>query len=213
MIRKAIIVVLTLGAVGIAVLWLCQLRGPVEFCAGPEFLDAKWIITDDVPGRPGWGMYEPTGTKDVFSTTGGLPWGAVEVPEAKAPPLDFTLPKHSLLLGVGYGGLHLGRAYFGPVPNPTVPPAPGMVYVTSQHRAIVIPLWCLGLLTAAYPAIAFIRGPVRRWRRRWKGLCIACGYDLTGNVTGVCPECGCRTCLSRPVGDVDEQKSHDRRIR
>ena len=27
----------------------------------------------------------------------------------------------------------------------------------------------------------------RRWRQ---GRCKACGYDLTGNVSGVCPECG-----------------------
>ena len=27
-------------------------------------------------------------------------------------------------------------------------------------------------------------------RRMALGLCIACGYDLTGNVSGVCPECG-----------------------
>ena len=30
---------------------------------------------------------------------------------------------------------------------------------------------------------------VRRERRR-QGLCAACGYDLTANVSGVCPECG-----------------------
>jgi hypothetical protein len=27
-------------------------------------------------------------------------------------------------------------------------------------------------------------------RRRRKGLCTECGYDLTGNVSGKCPECG-----------------------
>ncbi len=42
----------------------------------------------------------------------------------------------------------------------------------------------------AYPTLAFIRGPLRRWRRCRKGLCPACGYNLTGNVSGVCPECG-----------------------
>ena len=26
--------------------------------------------------------------------------------------------------------------------------------------------------------------------RREMGLCVRCGYDLTGNVSGVCPECG-----------------------
>ena len=31
-----------------------------------------------------------------------------------------------------------------------------------------------------------------RRQRRAKGLCVHCGYDLTGNVSGVCPECGTR---------------------
>ena len=48
----------------------------------------------------------------------------------------------------------------------------------------------LVVVFAAYPTIAFIRGPLRRWRRRRKGLCLKCGYDLTGNVSGICPECG-----------------------
>jgi uncharacterized paraquat-inducible protein A len=39
----------------------------------------------------------------------------------------------------------------------------------------------------------------REWRaiavneqedRRRRGLCVKCGYDLTGNTSGVCPECG-----------------------
>ncbi len=36
-----------------------------------------------------------------------------------------------------------------------------------------------------------------RWYRSWRyrsriraGLCLACGYDLTGNTSGACPECG-----------------------
>jgi hypothetical protein len=33
--------------------------------------------------------------------------------------------------------------------------------------------------------------------RAEEGLCWRCGYDLTGNVSGVCPECGTRTCDSR----------------
>lgn len=30
----------------------------------------------------------------------------------------------------------------------------------------------------------------RRWHRRPGRECLDCGYDLTGNVSGVCPECG-----------------------
>ena len=56
----------------------------------------------------------------------------------------------------------------------------------------VTPLWSLTALFATYPTIAFFRGPVRRWRRRRNGWCVDCGYDLTGNVSGICPECGTR---------------------
>jgi hypothetical protein len=51
-------------------------------------------------------------------------------------------------------------------------------------------LWaCVGLL-GAYPAIAYWRGPRRRRIRYARGRCIECGYDLTGNTSGVCSECG-----------------------
>ena len=59
--------------------------------------------------------------------------------------------------------------------------------------SITAPLWTASVpfaVFAAYPTVAFMRGPVRRWRRRRKGWCLSCGYDLTGNVSGVCPECG-----------------------
>jgi len=55
---------------------------------------------------------------------------------------------------------------------------------------IRFPVWALLLLLASYPTIAFIRGPLRRHRRRKRNECIHCGYNLTGNVSGICPECG-----------------------
>jgi len=55
---------------------------------------------------------------------------------------------------------------------------------------IAVPFWLPAPLFAAYPFWAFVRGPWRRRRRKAKGLCLRCGYDLTGNVTGVCSECG-----------------------
>lgn len=57
-------------------------------------------------------------------------------------------------------------------------------------HCLKFPLWFPFLLFAAYPALAFIRGPWRRHRRQRKGLCLKCGYDLTGNTSGRCPECG-----------------------
>jgi len=68
---------------------------------------------------------------------------------------------------------------------------------SGQNRCLIILVWNVYiyfwwpfLLCSIYPAIAFIRGPFRRYRRRKKGLCLNCGYNLTGNVSGVCPECG-----------------------
>jgi len=60
---------------------------------------------------------------------------------------------------------------------------------TEIHIAL---LWfLLGVfLFLVYPTIAIIRGPYRRCIRRMKGLCIKCGYNLTGNTSGICPECG-----------------------
>lgn len=66
------------------------------------------------------------------------------------------------------------------------------VYPDRIYRSahIVVPLWMPLVVFGSYPAIAFIRGPLRRWRRRKRGLCIRCGYDLEGNISGTCPECG-----------------------
>ena len=51
-------------------------------------------------------------------------------------------------------------------------------------------LWILFGLCCIYPVVVVIRGPLRRRRRRKRGACQKCGYGLTGNVSGVCPECG-----------------------
>jgi len=59
------------------------------------------------------------------------------------------------------------------------------------HRTLFnLSLWPLVVLLMIYPAIAFVRGPVRRHRRRKRSQCVQCGYNLTGNVTGICPEMG-----------------------
>ena len=67
---------------------------------------------------------------------------------------------------------------------------PQVLRASGQDGVLVVPLWIPIVLMSTYPVLAFIRGPVRRWRRRKKGLCIKCGYNLTGNVSGMCPECG-----------------------
>ena len=54
---------------------------------------------------------------------------------------------------------------------------------------LTLPAWLLTALFGALPALQLYR----RTRRRFPpGQCPSCGYNLTGNVSGVCPECGRR---------------------
>ncbi len=55
----------------------------------------------------------------------------------------------------------------------------------------ILPLWGPLVLLLMLPVVSFFRGPYRRYRRRKRGLCLACGYNLSGNTSGTCPECGC----------------------
>ncbi|MCH7808076.1 MAG: hypothetical protein IIB60_02525 [Planctomycetes bacterium] len=57
-------------------------------------------------------------------------------------------------------------------------------------RSVMVSAWLFIALFGIYPFVACSHGPLRRWRRRKLGLCLKCGYDLTGNVSGVCSECG-----------------------
>jgi hypothetical protein len=51
-----------------------------------------------------------------------------------------------------------------------------------------IPLWPIALTTAVLPAYRWL--PSRKPQR---GHCPTCSYNLTGNTSGVCPECGTAT--------------------
>jgi RNA polymerase subunit RPABC4/transcription elongation factor Spt4 len=51
---------------------------------------------------------------------------------------------------------------------------------------LVFPLWGLALVLGAWPLFSLRRV----FRTRQPGLCSNCGYSLTGNTSGVCPECG-----------------------
>jgi hypothetical protein len=51
---------------------------------------------------------------------------------------------------------------------------------------IALPLW-LPILIVAIPTYLMWRKDHNRPR---KGQCIKCRYDLTGNTSGICPECG-----------------------
>ncbi|MGD2110663.1 MAG: hypothetical protein PVI86_14890 [Phycisphaerae bacterium] len=96
-------------------------------------------------------------------------WHWLSVPNTRTPR-KFEVS----LLGFGL----MSEASNTPIPS-------GLV----THR-VSGPAWLLALILGGYPVVSFFRGPVRVWRRRRLGSCVTCGYDLTGNVSGICPECG-----------------------
>ena len=55
----------------------------------------------------------------------------------------------------------------------------------SGAGSVFVPIWCM-LLPVAIPTYILWR----RDRPKPEGCCQECGYDLTGNESGVCSECG-----------------------
>ncbi len=62
----------------------------------------------------------------------------------------------------------------------------------------------LGMFTALAVVMAYVPARMIYMGLRWERLvddgrhCVYCGYDLTGNVSGLCPECGGRTRRGQP---------------
>ena len=87
---------------------------------------------------------------------------------------------HDIRLLSNHGGFALQRV--GP-PGPTGVRIAYHALFSMHYSAVVIMLL----------AVPTARTVVRRLlasRRRRAGVCETCGYDLRGNVSGVCPECG-----------------------
>ena len=83
-------------------------------------------------------------------------------------------------------------------PKPVASNAETVDALILSHSRVAV--WPLLFLSAIYPVIV-IATACRSRRRNRMGFCISCGYSLTGNVSGVCPECGTAvTAQSDPQG-------------
>ena len=108
------------------------------------------------------------------------------------------------LAAVGVVLLHVIRpSCVHPVRGLVVICGDGMYVRVAGHQGaphVCVPFWCLGVLFGIYPMLALIRGPLRHCCRRRKDCCRNCGYNLTGNTSGVCPECGTEITERRSSG-------------
>ncbi len=64
-----------------------------------------------------------------------------------------------------------------------------LVYLGGWHAVdLGLAFWVYFITPCAFLTASFLRRPVKG-----AGRCQQCGYDLTGNESGVCPECGTKT--------------------
>jgi hypothetical protein len=91
-------------------------------------------------------------------------------------------------------GFHAGTEYIWPafLYGSSQPAFTDPRWQKEPYRLLRIPYWFL-VAISLLPGVWWMRRSVRRWReesRPRQGLCVTCGYNLTGNISGVCPECG-----------------------
>lgn len=80
---------------------------------------------------------------------------------------------------IGFAGLHQEASF-------------AAIGMTVSFTGIGLPHWLVAVIFAVLPAQWLRRRLTdgRAQRRVAAGACLACGYDLKGNGSGICPECG-----------------------
>jgi hypothetical protein len=193
MFRKLVILLLTLGALGTSTLWimshfdrLCGWThdgtvGRYQYRVGHSDCRPTWRGSP-----PYWFLlaHDPSDSRSTKYSKLSQGLASLEWYH-RISPSPGSAPPANRLIRLGDFGFERTRSSecTGRWTTPNV-------CETGVHVKVQVPLWALVATFSCYPAIVFLRGPLRRWRRQRRGMCAACGYDLTGNVSGVCPECG-----------------------
>ena len=148
-------------------------------------------------------------TTSLMSGVGGLRIGTSEAEEALAPGLFKARDK-----SFSWSREFLDPAWY-PVAGPVAPslekgterqwhgfelqsrlsvePISKALALDSGSRSVAVPDWSLLVAAAAIPAAWLLRLALRWLKRRRAakaGRCRVCNYSLTGNISGICPECG-----------------------
>ncbi len=191
MVRKAVIIGLTFLAVGIALLTRTIAGRRSWHFGDPRRRDARYVVSGDRFNSDTviWiafrGRWRPLTARDEAER---YRWSLVHKAhywgQRKPDPntrrfrwskIDGYL-KRSLKFDV-WQEFNGERYYYT---NPTVEADITFVSIRIPTRTLTLSLNTLSRALAAYPILAFIRGPVRRYRRAFRGLCPECAYSLKG---------------------------------
>ena len=149
-----------------------------------------WVDSYFTPRRVGLSAKGP----ETWSLNAGL--GTISLQNSIYP--DPTLnPKNARVVGSEFWGFSSFSNYS--IDNPR-PGQANVVPIYGSYRFYTVPFWFAAMLVGT-PAVLLLPGHVkdrRRMRRARAGCCLTCGYDLTGNESGVCPECGVKIEQKKP---------------
>ena len=173
MIRKIVIVVLTLGAVGTGVVGATTFFMPLWWVWKSKPASLAVYVGDGVV-ETRYRTIKP-GKTIPFGRRGGRAGFAWET-------------RHDINTWDSWmrGGRYLRVGKYDAKP-------PDAVFIPASFRyeyRLRIPLWGPFVAFSLIPAATVVTGRLIRHRRKRRGVCVKCRYDLTGNVSGVCPECG-----------------------
>ena len=198
MIRNTLMAVSVILTVSAAVLWpvshwwypswydTIQTRPLVGYWCGYALVDGDLVIQWDSPKPP---AIAPVG---VMTTPGSgfltLDGQRVQI----VPVADTSTPYSSPPSDSGSTPVPTVRRFYGGDTTLELTLLGWKLEYDRVTRAAYIgtPLPMLAFLFAFFSLMLGLQRPLRRRRRCKHGLCMECGYDLTGNLSGVCPECG-----------------------
>lgn len=178
MMRKVIIAVLTLGTVATVLVW------PLSYFYGAALVlpHSMTLPNCDVTVDAGRFLVFHT---DYIGKVKNLP--AVHLSFGGFAFHRFTLERMTTSVVPGYFLFWQRNTRIDTAEQH--PRLPSVTWANVRRRVVQIPCWFVAAAFAISPTLALIRGPLRRYRRRRKGSCVECGYNLTGLTEPRCPEC------------------------
>jgi len=185
MIRKCIIGILLLAALWLSVEWVASYIWPKEWSS-----ERRWDRASDFSNpNPGYritaGIITQSGSMGMLDSRPRR-FSAVCLLKRLEDPatmqsIPFKRPWSRSILSMTY-------SEFSFITSPQ-----NNSDFRLHFRCLETPAWLPVLLFSTYPIFSFVHGPLLRFRRLRRGLCVKCKYDLEGNTSGTCPECGTAT--------------------